>query len=149
MKEHIGMVRRLVVAANQIDGTYYLCARKMGVNENTLSLIYALGDGMPHSQKQICQEWLIPKTTINTIVKELMAAGYVELLPSGHTREKTINLTESGKNYAEKIMSGVYEAEQQAIQKTIQEYSPQFVEAFEFFADQLCDEFEKQILNKN
>ncbi|HJD22992.1 MAG TPA: MarR family transcriptional regulator, partial [Firmicutes bacterium] len=94
-------IYRLMVAINKIDGSYYLCARKLGVKENTLALLYALGDGLPHSQKQISEDWLIPKTTINTIVKELADAGYLSLLATEDSREKTIRLTESGNDYAQ------------------------------------------------
>lgn len=149
MENNFELVRRLMIASNKLDGIYYLAARKLGVNENTLSFIYALGDGKPHSQKQICEEWLIPKTTINTIVKEMTEAGYVTLLAGEHTREKAIVLTDKGKKYVTDIIKNIYEAEQNAIKSTIQEYSPQFVEAFDFFAGRLYDEFQKQILNQS
>lgn len=62
--------------------------RKLGVKGNALALLYALNDGRAHSQKQISEDWLIPKTTINTIVKEFTDIGYVTLLAGEHTKEK-------------------------------------------------------------
>ena len=47
------LIRRLTQAFNRIDGAYYYCARRLGVEENTLALLYALDDGRPHSQKQV------------------------------------------------------------------------------------------------
>ena len=73
------LIRRLTQAFNRIDGAYYYCARRLGVEENTLALLYALDDGRPHSQKQVCEEWLIPKTTINTIVHRMQQQGYLTL----------------------------------------------------------------------
>lgn len=137
-------IRRLMTATNKIDGAYYFLARKLNIKENTLALLYALDDGKAHSQKQISDEWLIPKTTINTTVKELTDAGYLELLPVEHTREKTIKLTESGKIYTNKILKTVYEAENQALTETINKFGTEFVEAFDFFADSLCNEFKKK-----
>lgn len=137
-------IRRLMTATNKIDGAYYFLARKLNIKENTLALLYALDDGKAHSQKQISDEWLIPKTTINTTVKELTDAGYLELLPGEHTREKTIKLTESGKIYTNKILKTVYEAENQALTETINKFGTEFVEAFDFFADSLCNEFKKK-----
>ena len=92
------LIRRLTQAFNRIDGAYYYCARRLGVEENTLALLYALDDGRPHSQKQVCEEWLIPKTTINTVVKEQVAAGHLTLR-AGEGREKIICLTEAGKAF--------------------------------------------------
>lgn len=137
-------IRRLMTATNKIDGAYYFLARKLNIKENTLALLYALDDGKAHSQKQISDEWLIPKTTINTTVKELTDAGYLELLPGEHTREKTIKLTESGKIYTNKILKTVYEAENQALTETVNKFGTEFVEAFDFFADSLCNEFKKK-----
>lgn len=138
------VIRRLMTATNKIDGAYYFLARKLNIKENTLALLYALDDGKAHSQKQISDEWLIPKTTINTTVKELINSGYIELLPEEHTREKTIKLTESGKIYTNKILKTVYEAENQALIKTVNKFGTEFIEAFDFFSDNLCNEFKKK-----
>ena len=143
MRDSDNEIRRFMLATNKIDGVYYYIAKKMGINENTLAVLYALDDGKPHSQKQICKEWLIPKTTISTIIKELIDAGYVNLVPGKHTKEKTICLTEKGENYVNKILVVVYEAEQRAMERTQKEFSPEFVEAIDRFSDYLYEEFEK------
>ena len=90
------LLRRMMLAINRIDGAYYLFARRRGIHENTLALLYALDDGTPHSQKQVCEEWLIPKTTINTIVRQLEGEGLLTLQAGEHGREKTICLTPAG-----------------------------------------------------
>lgn len=144
MDQNFEIVRRIAVAMNKIDGTYYLSAKKLGINENMLAVLYALDDGNLHSQKQICEEWLIPKTTINTIVKELIEAGYITLLARGKTREKNIRLTDSGKAYTQKVMKSVYAAEQRAIEKTLQKFPSLFADALDFFADRLYEEFQKE-----
>ena len=144
MKDYYSEIRRFMLATNKIDGAYYYFAKKIGVNENTLAVLYALDDGKPHSQKEICEEWLIPKTTISTIIRELIDIGYVNLVPGKHTKEKTIYLTEKGQNYVNKILPIVYEAEQQAMERTLQEFSSEFIEATERFSEYLCEEFNKR-----
>ena len=72
-------IRSIMLSTNKIDGVYYLLSRRMGLKANTLALLYALDDGKVHSQKQICEEWLIPKTTLNTIVRECVAEGYIKI----------------------------------------------------------------------
>lgn len=96
MEKTLAEIRRLMLATTKIDGAYYLFSRRLGIKENVLVLLYALDDGKPHSQKQICEDWLVPKTTINTNVKELVRAGYVMLYPGAGTREKIIGLTDAG-----------------------------------------------------
>ena len=117
-------VRRLMLATEKIDGAYYLFARKRGAKENELTLLWALDDGQPHTQQQICRDWLIPKTTVNTTVKALAAAGYLTLLPAKDGREKQIALTEAGRAWAGQVLAGIYAAERAAM---------------ELFADRLCE----------
>ena len=68
-------IRRLNLAVNRIDGIYYQLSKILGEKDNLICLLYALDDGKPHSQKQICEEWLISRTTLNTIVKECIEKG--------------------------------------------------------------------------
>lgn len=143
------LIRQLILSINKIDGNYYQAAKKMGINENTLSLLYALGDEQPHSQKQICEEWLIPKTTINTIVKELIQKNYLTLIHKEHSREKEIILTKDGALYASSILNTIYTCEEEAMRKTLQKYSPEFIEAFKFFTDSLEEELADKIVRKD
>lgn len=133
-------IRRLMLATEKIDGAYYLFARRRGAKENELTLLWALDDGEVHSQSQICHDWLIPKTTVNTNVKELAAAGYLELLPAADGREKQIALTPKGRDYAARVLRGIYAAEQAAMRQTVEAFSEEFVSAMESFADRLCEE---------
>lgn len=133
---------------NRIDGLYYMASRKLGVKDNTLLLFYVLNDGKVHSQKEICEEWLIPRTTINTVVKEAVNKGYVRLEHSDHTREKTIMLTEAGKTYADRLLQKVFAAEEQALERTLQEFSPELLKGLEAFTNCMQEEFEKELFQK-
>lgn len=124
-----------MVSVNVIDGIYDEIAKKIGMKENTLALLYALDDGKSHSQKEISEEWLIPKTTLNTIVKECIAAGYIFLNSDNHKKEKEICLTDSGKKYAAEVLSQVYELEEEAMRRTLKTVSPEFIESLEQFAN--------------
>lgn len=122
----------------RIDEIYYHAAKTLGVTENMLTLLYALNDGMAHTQKQISQEWMIPKTTINTLVQECVAAGYVCLKPQ--VREKEICLTRLGKTYVEMLLKPLYAAEQAALAAA----APELCEELENYAQRLQIEFDRQ-----
>lgn len=130
--------RRFVTAWNIADGAYYRWARRSGVTDHTLSLLYALDDGQPHSQKQLCGEWGIPKTTMNTVVKACRKAGYVtlEAMP-GHPRQRQVCLTEAGHAYAAKVLHSLYQAEDAAMAEVLERFGPGIVEAMELFARRL------------
>lgn len=104
-------VRRLMVAINRVDGIWYLLARKSGMKVNTISLLFALDDGKAHTQKQICEEWIIPRTTINTVVKECVELGYVELEQIDRSKEKLVRLTEKGMQYTQQVLELFYRSE--------------------------------------
>lgn len=92
-----------------IDGYYTMYAKRYRVKENELWILYALNDGNEHSQIEISQNWDIPKTTINTIIKQFEKVGYVELIQiKGKKREMNIKLTKDGREYAEKLLSDLY-----------------------------------------
>ena len=142
MKDYREEIRRIMVSVNVIDGIYAMGAKKIGIKDNSLSLLYALDDGKPHSQKEICEHWLIPKTTLNTIVKECVNAGYIVLDGIKHTKEKEIRLTDKGQEYAKTILNQVYELGRRAMEKTLSSYSPEFVQALEQFTAYLKEEAE-------
>jgi DNA-binding MarR family transcriptional regulator len=69
-------------------------------------------DGNPHTQIEISNDWELPKTTVNTVIKDIQKDGYVELVPiKGKRREMSIILTESGKAFADNVLSNLYKKE--------------------------------------
>ena len=133
-------VRRLMAAINRIDGIWYLLAKKSGVKVNTLSLLFALDDGLPHTQKQICEEWIIPRTTINTVVKECAQMGYLELRQRERSKEKELILTPKRMQYAKEVLAMYYQTENEAMRRTLEQYSPEFIDAVKQYADFLKEE---------
>lgn len=141
MPDHFHLVRRIMLSTNKIDGVYYLFAKQHRANENTLAFLYALIGGEPHSQKEISDEWIIPRTTINSIVKNMLAEGYITVSPEPHGKEKAILLTEQGHAYADTLFNDIYTAEKKAIAGTLAHYPPEFVTALEDFSHRLYEEF--------
>ncbi|MBR1867069.1 MAG: MarR family transcriptional regulator [Clostridia bacterium] len=100
-----------------IDGFYAEYAKKFDVKENLLWILYALNDGEKHSQKEICDSWDLPRSTVNTIIKELEVGGYVFFSQiKGEKRELNVTLTKAGKKYAEELLGGLYEIEKRVFE---------------------------------
>ncbi len=106
---------RLGKLVYQIDGVYDEYVRNCRVSSpNLLWILYALNDGERHSQKQICDDWAIPRSTANTIIKDLESKNYIALSQiKGERRELLVSLTQSGKEYADGILSDLYLREKQ------------------------------------
>lgn len=148
MKDIRKQAKRLILALYNIDETYYASEKKKRLSDAELCIMYALDDGKPHSQKEICDEWLVPKTTVNTITKKWEAIGFLIQTPiQGKRREMQITLTEKGKEYAKEFMAFVYRAEDKALAKTLEKYSDSFIEAIEFFGTNLKEAFEEEFNN--
>jgi len=140
--------KRLILALYNIDEVYYVSEKKKRLSDAELCIMYALDDGQPHSQKEICDEWLVPKTTVNTITKKWEAQGYLTLTPiPGKRREMHIMLTDAGRDYAKSFMGFLYRAEDIAMKKTIEKYSDEFIEAIEFFGASLKEAFDEEVKN--
>lgn len=136
--------KRLILALYNIDEIYYTSEKKKRLSDAELCIMYALDDGKPHSQREIAKEWLVPKTTINTITKRWEKEGLLTLIPiPGKRREMQITLTEAGKEYSKLFLEFLYNAENKALQKTLDRYSDTFIEAIEYFGASLKGAFEE------
>lgn len=126
-----------------IDGIYWKISKLSGLKENLFWLLYALDDDEVHTQKQICNDWLLPKTTINTLIKECEAAGYITLqaLP-GRKRELQICLTEKGSSFAEQTLKTVYKIEHKAITAVLKKSTSSFITDLELYTNELRTAYE-------
>ena len=75
-----------------------------------------------------------PKTTVNTLIKELEKGGFVVQSPiPGERRELSVTLTEAGRDYANEVLKPVYEAEERLFRLYFKDKDPEFVqELFRF-----------------
>ena len=95
-----------------VDSFYDEFAKKSNVSSALLWVLYALNDGKSHTQVDIASEWKLPKTTVNTVIKDIQKDGYVELVPiKGKRREMSIVLTPAGKEYADTLLADIYKKE--------------------------------------
>lgn len=144
MQSNREKIRRLMIAIDKIDESYYKVLRTLGIKDNAFVLFYAIADGKPYSQKKICDEWSVPRTTLNTIVQKYVEKGYIHLVSTGH-KEKEIVLTDAGKAFAEEILTPIFVAEEKAIEPFLK---TMFVEQTEGLAKRINSEF-NQIKKRN
>ena len=108
-------------ALYHVDSFYDEFAKQSNVSSALLWVLYALNDGNSHTQIEISNDWELPKTTVNTVIKEIQKNGYVDLIPiKGRRREMSIVLTESGKKYADRVLADLYKKEAEVAQKNMQ-----------------------------
>ena len=128
-------IKKLVDATNVIDHAYLVKGRSLAVKPNIVVLLYALANDENLSQSKLHNEWLLPLSTINTIVSECREAGYLTLEPiPGQRRECFLRLTPKGRAFAELILEEIHAAEEEAMRETVAEFSSEFVTALDFYA---------------
>ena len=64
----------------RITELYGEWAKQHGMSYHAMITLYALNQDRKCTQKQIAEEWLIPKQTVNTVVKELERQGFLKSL---------------------------------------------------------------------
>lgn len=94
-------------------------AKAHGMSVNSLLVLSAIHEGGNDcTQRKISQRWMIPKQTINMILKEFERKGLVELLPMQEDkRNKLIQFTPAGDEYADGIISRLRKVELYVIEE--------------------------------
>ena len=88
------------------------------VSKSAMMIIWSLYSfGRPCTQKEICNDWLVNKQTVNSAAKKLIEEGYIDIAPSPeNSREKLLVFTENGKFLAMRTVGKLIEAERRAFE---------------------------------
>ena len=98
MKQYRMTARRLMIALSNADIAYMLSKEISSVSEVELFMMYFLDDREPHSQREIAEQLLIPRTTVNAVTKRWVNEGLLTKTPiPGKRREMVISFTDAGR----------------------------------------------------
>ncbi len=88
-------------------------AKKQEMSLNTLLILYSFYEnGDVCTQKQISKRWLIPKQTVNAVLKDFEKKEYIKLIPvESDKRNKKIQLTPSGNAFAHEVITKLHDRE--------------------------------------
>ncbi|WLF83360.1 MarR family winged helix-turn-helix transcriptional regulator [Moraxella sp. ZY210820] len=102
--------------STKIVASYAIFAKKYGISDNELAIFYALWVNECRTQKQIADEYVLAKQTINTLCKRFEADGLItSIISQNDKREKILSLTDKGKAFAKPIIEPLLNLEQQII----------------------------------
>lgn len=95
---------------------YY--ARSVGISYTTLFVLNLISQYEVCTQKVICERSMLPKQTVNNVIKKLSEQGYLELgeMPN-NSKSKRILFTEKGKKYVEPMIQHIHNAENTAMEQ--------------------------------
>ncbi len=133
---------RITVHLGKITQLYHECAKAQGMTYNTMMVLGALRHHQTCTQKQIVEEWGLPKQSVNTIIKKLYNDQYVAFLPGRNNKEKLVTLTDNGKVYADKSLKPILKMEERILARFGQEECRQIEKNTEKFATYFSEEFD-------
>lgn len=90
-------LRELFNIFNETNKAYNELASKVGLSYNQMVILYYLQSHYNVTQKNIVNDMLIPKQTINTILNNWINADYISFENKLTKKNKIILLTEFGK----------------------------------------------------
>lgn len=121
---------------HDISAAYEEYARSKGITYTTFFIMNMIAYTEGCTQNQICQHTFLPRQTVNSVIKNLLEAGYVELRQKDNDkRVKEIRYTEKGSAYIQTIIPQIREAELQALQALDENERTILVEAAKKYAD--------------
>lgn len=91
---------------SEMDNLVELWVEKLGLSYNHFAVLYSLANAQEGqcTQKQICEEWYLPKQTVFNICKAYREKGWLEFSEGqSDKREKIMRLTVEGKQQAEPV----------------------------------------------
>lgn len=104
-------LRELFNIFNETNKAYNELASKVGLSYNQMVILYYLQSHYNVTQKNIVNDMLIPKQTINTILNNWINAGYISFENKLTKKNKIILLTEFGKKELELKITFVMDKE--------------------------------------
>lgn len=123
-------------AISKVTSFYGMWAKKHGLNYNSLMVLYTMEDKECRTQKDICEKWMLPKTTVNTILAEFKKKGYIAFSSENDDkREKVITLTAIGEAFSAPILKDLHDLEERVLVKMGPELSRQLISGNEAYAD--------------
>ena len=123
---------------------YYDFAKAHGVNYNTLAVLYTAYINGGCTQKQVTIEWYVPKQTVNTICKELIAEGLLTKTQGERDRRETIiRLSDRGVERAEPIVKRLLQIESNIVKGMGEDGAREFLAIYGAYSDLLSAEFAK------
>ena len=117
---------------------YEKWAKKLGVNNYVSRIMYMLYLSEVNRQKEMVENYGMPKQTVNTVITELQKKGYIILIPDENDkRSKIIKLTQEGINYANKIVTPLLDCEIRVLKKMGTQRVEMLIDTMNQYADLL------------
>lgn len=146
MTDYLHQLEQINAVYNKTNAAYGKWAKRYGLSYNSLMILYIMEGKDSCTQKYICEELLLPKSTVHSILLDFIQKGYMELEASpDNKKEKIVILTDSGKEFSNSILSRLHAMEIRAMENLGPDLCGQMVYSNLLY----CDFFQKEVDSKD
>ena len=145
MTQEEKLVQAMNIALSRTNGQYQKWYQEHGLNSYLIQTLYALYMEPSMSQKEISENYQMPKQTVNNTVKSLERRGYVELVPDENDRRgRRISFTAEGREYAILVLDPVLKLDQAVVERMGVENYGSLIQLLNAYSDALTYEIRKE-----
>lgn len=111
-------IDRIYESAQKIDQVYDVWATKYKLTLYEMMMFYEIfqKENRELTQKELSMKLGAPKTSVNSLIKKQLNAGYIWMqVNPQNKREKIISLTESGERFVRNLVQPLFQYEEEVI----------------------------------
>lgn len=139
-REELGKINYLTT---EIDALYHLSSIKFGISDSENMILYCVLDGKGEcSLSEIYKMSGISKQTINSAIRNLEKKEYIDL-EQVDGKSKKVVFTKKGKDFAEKTVAKLFDAESAAFKDWSEEDVNNYIQLTEKYLQAFKTEIEK------
>lgn len=132
----------------EMDATYHLLARKLGLSDSVTRIFYILyQSNAPCPLRVVCQAAALPKQTIHSALRKMEADNLIRMVSTGG-RSRAVCLTPQGQIVAERTAGQMIHFENEVLASFFEEERLQYLALTERFLNELqkkTKQLEKEI----
>lgn len=113
--DYTELIRKINKSQALLDSIYEEVAEEYGMTFNALMVIYIMAEENDVTQKVICDELYLPKSTVHSIVNDFMRKELLGFSDKKSGKEKVLTLTPEGTALSGKIMRRVKKTEKEIL----------------------------------
>ncbi len=140
-------IDRMYDAVRKINQVYEKWSALHGLTLYEMQIYYEMVKSTEAvvTQKDLCMKLDAPKTSINSIIKKQLQAGYIEMkVNPSNKREKVLSLTRSGQKFAKELIEPLFQYEEAAAAQISSDEMEAAIETQNRFADILLGKVERK-----
>lgn len=137
------IIHKINYLTSEMNGLYHQFSQKLGMSDSVSIVLYSIYDaGGECLLGDIQKNSGISKQTIHSAVQGLVKDGLLSL-EQHNGKAKKVSFTPKGRDYAEKTVARIYEAEINSFSRWPEEKVEEYLKLMEQYAESFRQEMEK------